>query len=54
MSQAIQGRSTSLRIHRKIADVLDVRLVDFWPELYGDVNKVSHDSTIESREQIVN
>jgi len=54
VSQAIQGRSTSLRIHRKIADVLDVRLVDFWPELYGDVDKVSHDSTVESREQIVN
>ena len=34
--QAIQGRSTSLRIHRKIADFLDVRLVDFWPELYGE------------------
>lgn len=34
---AIQGRSTSLRIHRKIADVLDVALVDFWPELYGRV-----------------
>jgi hypothetical protein len=28
--------------------------VDFWPELYGDVNKVSHDSTVKSREQIVN
>jgi lambda repressor-like predicted transcriptional regulator len=36
VSQAIQGRSTSLRIHRKIADVLNVRLVDFWPELYGE------------------
>jgi len=55
VSQSIQGRSTSLRIHRNIADVLGVRLVDFWPELYGDVeNKVSHDSTIESQEQIVN
>lgn len=55
VSQAIQGRSTSLRIHRKIADVLDVRLVDFWPELYGDIeNKVSHDSTIEAKQQVVN
>ena len=36
VSQAIQGRSTSLRIHRKIAEVLNVRLVDFWPELYGE------------------
>jgi lambda repressor-like predicted transcriptional regulator len=39
VSQAIQGRSTSLRIHRKIADVLGVALVDFWPELYGETNK---------------
>ena len=41
VSQAILGKSTSLRIHRKIADVLDVALVDFWPELYGETDKHS-------------
>jgi len=55
VSQAIQGRSTSLRIHRKIAEVLNVRLVDFWPELYGDVEQKNfHDSPIEATEQTVN
>ena len=56
VSQAIQGRSTSLRIHRAIAAILGVRLVDFWPELYGDVEQVKnfHDATVNDQDQTVN
>ena len=52
VSQAIQGRSTSLRIHRKIAGVLDVALVDFWPELYGETDK--HNTPAAKVEKILN
>lgn len=47
VSQSIQGRSKSLRIHRNIAQILGVSLVEFWPELYGPMPKlVSHDATV--------
>jgi DNA-binding Xre family transcriptional regulator len=36
VSLSIEGRSVSLRIHRKICAVLGVSLVEFWPELYGE------------------
>lgn len=54
VSQSIQGRSTSLRIHRKIACALGVDLPDFWPELYGKIEQKNfHDSTVSQQDQIV-
>lgn len=43
---AIKGHPTSYKLHKKIADLLEVVMVDFWPELYGDVNKFSHDAIV--------
>lgn len=43
---AINGKSTSYRLHKKIADKLGVALIDFWPELYAFNPKASHDATI--------
>lgn len=57
VSLSIEGRSVSLRIHRKICTVLGVSLVEFWPELYGDennVNEVSHDANVNGNAQAVN
>ena len=55
VSQAIRGMTNSLKTHRAIATKLNVRLVDFWPELYGDVEQKNfHDSPIEATEQTVN
>ncbi len=36
VSLAIRGMTKSLNTHRAIATRLNVRLVDFWPELYGE------------------
>lgn len=52
VSLSIEGRSVSLRIHRKICAVLGVSLLEFWPELYGDV--ISHDSKVNEVVQGVN
>ncbi|MEN6619991.1 MAG: helix-turn-helix transcriptional regulator [Smithella sp.] len=57
VSQALLGKSTSLRIHRKIAKTLHVSLVEFWPELYGSdwMNKVdSHVNEINEINEAVN
>lgn len=43
---AINGKSKSYKLHRKIADKLGVTLIDFWPELYNCGPKASHDATI--------
>jgi len=44
---AINCKTISLKLHRKITDILGVSLVDFWPELYGPiVNNISHDATV--------
>lgn len=34
---AISGTTTSLKLHRAICAKLGVSLVEFWPELYGEV-----------------
>ena len=36
ISQAIRCVTHSLRIHKAIANKMEVPLVEFWPELYGD------------------
>lgn len=57
VSQSIQGRSTSLRIHKTIAGILGVSLVEFWPELYGPVpvvNTSSHDVKVNDPAGAVN
>jgi lambda repressor-like predicted transcriptional regulator len=38
--QAILGNNPSLRICRKIAKILGVSVVDFWPDVFGDVTEV--------------
>lgn len=52
LSQAIRGITHSLRIHRAVVTKLGVSLIEFWPELYGDV--VSHDSIISEEASAVN
>lgn len=55
VSLSIQGKSTSLRIHKQIADVLGVSLVEYWPELYDyHPNQVSHDATVNDQAGAVN
>jgi len=54
ISQAIRGTTHSLRIHKAISDKLDVALVDFWPELYGYVPRVSHVEKVNEINEIVN
>lgn len=46
LSQAIRGKTHSLRIHRAICEKLDLPLAELWPELYAYVPKVSHDCTM--------
>lgn len=36
VNYAINGITTSLKLHRAICTKLGVSLVDFWPELYGE------------------
>lgn len=54
IQQAISGGSTTYRLHRKIADYLRVPMVQFWPELYDNMNQVSHDATVNENVNIVN
>lgn len=54
VQQAISGGSTTYRLHRKIADYLRVPMVQFWPELYDNMNQVSHDATVNENVNIVN
>lgn len=53
VSLSIEGRSTSLRIHRKICAVLGVSLVDFWPELYGEPTREAVADSFRSAENVV-
>lgn len=52
IGKAIKGINESLKTNRLIANKLGVSLVEFWPELYGDV--VSHDCTVNEEAQAVN
>jgi lambda repressor-like predicted transcriptional regulator len=54
VQQAISGGSTTYRLHRKIADYLRVPMVQFWPELYDNLNQVSHDATVIENVNSVN
>jgi lambda repressor-like predicted transcriptional regulator len=55
VSMAIRGMSKSLTTHRAIATRLNVRLVDFWPELYGDIEQKNfHDSKLNEINESVN
>jgi len=55
VSLSIQGKSTSLRIHKQIAEVLGVSLVEYWPELYDyHPNPVSHDANLNDQAGAVN
>jgi lambda repressor-like predicted transcriptional regulator len=41
VQQAISGGSTTYRLHKMIANYLRVPMVQFWPELYDNMNQIS-------------
>lgn len=54
IQQAISGGSTTYWIHRAIADYLRVPMAEFWPELYDNMSKVSHEAGVNENINSVN